>query len=107
MKTKLLAGVLMIAGTMFGQGPRVSVGVQVGPSFGAFRTGYMPPPPPARYVRRPPAPGRGYVWVAGYWYPQGNRYAWRDGYWVRPPYARARWFGPRYDRGVFIQGYWR
>jgi hypothetical protein len=32
----------------------------------------MPPPPRVYRVR--PRPGPAFVWVEGYWYPQGNRY---------------------------------
>jgi hypothetical protein len=46
------------------------------------------------------------VWVEGYWYPQGRHYQWRDGYWTRPPFANARWVGPRYDGRRYYDGYW-
>src|SRR5258708_3459165 len=97
MKSKLLALVLLAAGSMFA-GTRVVVG------FGAF--GYGPPPPPiAAYAA--PYPGPGYSWVGGYWYPSGPRYAWRSGYWARPPYARAYWVAPRYYGHRYYRGYWR
>ncbi len=97
MKTRLL-GILLLAGSSLLAAPRVFVGVGFG--------GYAPPPVPVvRYV--PPAPGPGYAWVGGYWYPSGPRWAWRAGYWARPPYARAYWVGPRYFGHRYYRGYWR
>lgn len=64
-------------------------------------------PPPARVVRvMPRAPGPGYVWVPGYWYPVRGRYVWREGYWTVPPYGGAVWVQPRYERGQYFEGYW-
>jgi hypothetical protein len=92
MKTKLLAIVLLAGGALSAQ---VSLGIRIGP------------PPPPRIVRvHPRAPGQGYTWVDGYWYPVGNRYKWHDGYWTRPPYGGARWVGPRYESNSFYDGYW-
>ena len=92
MKTKLLAVVLLAAGSVFGQ---VSIGIRIGP------------PPPPRVVRvRPVAPGPDYVWIDGYWYADGRHWRWHNGYWTRPPYAGARWIGPRYEGQQFYNGYW-
>jgi hypothetical protein len=92
MKTKLLSIVLLAAGALSAQ---VSLGIRIGP------------PPPPRVVRvHPAAPGPGYLWVEGYWYPVGNHYRWHDGYWTRPPYDGARWVGPRHDGQYFIDGHW-
>ena len=89
---KLLAPMLLTAGLGFGQ---VSIGVRIGP------------PPPPRVVRvRPVAPGPGYFWVDGYWYPVGHRYRWHEGYWTRPPYPDAHWVLPRYEREQFFMGFW-
>ena len=63
---------------------QVTFGVRVGP-------------PPIRYERRPPMPGEGYVWVDGFWRPQGNHYVWVAGHWDRPPYQGAYWAHPHYD----------
>jgi hypothetical protein len=92
MKTKLLALMLLAGGCLFGQ---VSIGVRIGP-----------PPPPRVYAAPPRAPGPGYVWVEGYWYPVGNRYQWHAGYWTRPPYEGSRWVAPRHDGERFFEGYW-
>lgn len=90
---KLLAALVLTAG--LGLGAQVSLGIRIGA------------PPAPRVVRvRPPVPGPGYFWVDGYWYPDGRRYRWHNGYWTRPPYAGARWIGPRYEGGMFYQGYW-
>jgi len=78
MKKTLLAMLLLAAGSSFAQ---VSIGVRIGP------------PPAPRVVRsHPRAPGPNYFWV--------------DGYWTRPPYAGARWIGPRYEGNQFFEGYW-
>lgn len=74
---------------------QVSVGISIGP------------PPPPRVVRvRPATPGPDYVWVDGYWFAEGRRWKWHNGYWTRPPYAGARWIGPRYEGRQFYNGYW-
>ena len=95
MKSRLLA-VLLLAGASAFAGPRVFVGVGLG---------YPAPPPVAAYV--PAAPGPGYTWVAGYYYPVGPRWVWRPGYWARAPYAHAYWVAPRYRAGRYSSGYWR
>ena len=92
MKNTLLALLLIAGGAAFAQ---VSVGIRIGP------------PPPPRVVRvRPGAPGPGFVWVDGYWYPVGHHYKWHDGYWTRPPYPGAVWVVPRHDGERFVEGYW-
>jgi hypothetical protein len=106
MKTKLLAGLVLAAGTMFA-GNRVSIGVQIGGGYGPGYYGYLPPPPPPQMYAIPRSPGRGFVWVGGYWYPNGRAYGWQPGYWQRPPRGQGRWNAPRYDRGRYYNGYWR
>jgi hypothetical protein len=91
-KQKLFALALLAGGAVFGQ---VSFGISIGP-----------PPPPRVMAIRPAAPGPGFVWVDGYWYPVGRRYRWHQGYWSRAPYAGARWIGPRYDGRQYYSGYW-
>lgn len=92
MKSKLLAVMLFAGGTMFGQ---ISLGIHIGP------------PPRPRVVRvQPVAPGPGYVWVQGYWYPVSGHYRWHDGYWSQPPYGGARWVNPGYEGGVYMVGHW-
>lgn len=91
MKKQLLV-LLLMASAGFAQ---VSIGIRIGP------------PPPPRVVRvLPRSPGPEYIWVEGYWYPIGRRWRWHDGYWTRPPYAGARWIGPRHDGERFFEGYW-
>jgi hypothetical protein len=103
MKTKFLA-ILLFAGSSLFAGPRVVFGVGFG--YPAPVAVYAPPPAPV-VAYAPPAPGYGYTWVGGYWYPVGPRWAWRAGYWARPPYAHAYWVSPRYYRGRYFAGYWR
>jgi hypothetical protein len=74
---------------------QIGVGIRIGP-----------PPPPRVVVDLPPAPGSDYVWVEGYWYPVHGHYRWHEGYWTRAPYACARWVGPRFEGGLFYNGYW-
>jgi hypothetical protein len=100
MKTKLLL-IALLAGTSMFAGTHFSVGFGVGSGY------YAPPPPPPAYYAPPPAPGDGYTWVGGYYYPVGPRYVWHAGYWARPPYARAYWVGPRYYGHRYYRGYWR
>ena len=64
-------------------------------------------PPAPRVYRVPPRPGPEYVWVEGYWYPQGSRYLWHDGYWTRPPYEGAYWVAPYYVGGQYFVGQWQ
>jgi len=63
---------------------------------------FEPPPPP------PPAPE--FVWVEGFWAPQGHHYRWVAGHYERPPYAGAYWCHPHYDRypqgWEYHEGYW-
>jgi len=106
MKSKLLA-LLLLAGSAAFAGPRFFVG------FGVGR--YYAPPPVVMYAPMPapiaayapPAPGYGYSWVNGYWYPAGPRWAWHGGYWARPPYAHSYWVAPRYHGHHYYGGYWR
>ena len=90
---KTFITLLLAAGTMLAAD--FSVGIRIGP------------PPAVRVERaRPRSPGPGYVWINGYWYPEGGRYRWHSGYWTREPYGGARWMGPRYEGGQFYEGYW-
>lgn len=90
---KVLALALFAGGTIFAAD--FNLGIRIGP------------PPPPRVVRiQPRAPGPGFIWVQGYWYPVGRRYRWHDGYWTRPPYEGANWIGPRYEGGQFFEGRW-
>jgi WXXGXW repeat (2 copies) len=73
---------------------QVSFGVQIGE------------PPAPRAYRVPARPRGEFVWVEGYWYPQGNHYRWRDGYWARPPVAGGYWIEPYYYNGRYVEGYW-
>src|SRR5947209_4749315 len=91
-RTFVLSGVLALAASA--ASAQVSVGIQIGP------------PPPARVYRVPPQPGPDFVWVEGYWYPQGHRYVWHDGYWTRPPYAGAYWVAPYHAGNQYYAGRW-
>jgi len=97
MKLKLLAGLLLAASSMFAA--HFSIGIGVGVPYGY----YPPPPPRVAYVA---APGAGYTWIDGYYYPVGAGWQWRAGYWARPPYVGAYWVRPRYEGRRFVAGYW-
>jgi len=108
MKTKLLVLLLMAGSSMFAA-THFSFGVSVGgyPYYAPRPVAVYAAPPAPVYEYATPAPGPGYYWVNGYWYPNGARYAWRGGYWARPPYARSVWVRPYYRGGVYYHGYWR
>ncbi len=91
--TTLLAGTLLLGGASVARA-QVSFGIRIGP------------PPHARVEHRPARPGRDYVWVPGYWYPDHNHYVWHAGYWTRPPYEGAYWVPPHRENGMFYDGYW-
>jgi hypothetical protein len=91
MKTKLIAGLLLMGSCVFAA-PRISVGIGVGvgpyvapaPVYAApayVAPAYVAPAPVAAV---PAAPGPGYTWVAGYWYGFGPHRVWRPGYWAAP-----------------------
>src|ERR1051326_2309813 len=84
---KKLLGILLLTGAS-AFAAHFSIGVGIGyPVYAPAPVAvYAPPPPPVYSYYRPVAPGPGYYWVGGYWYPNGPRYAWRAGYWARPPY---------------------
>jgi hypothetical protein len=92
-RATLLASMLLAGGSAFGA--QVSIGIRIGP----------PPPPRVVHVL-PSRPGPEFVWIEGYWYPQGRHYKWHEGYWTRPPYAGARWVMPHHDGQQFFEGYW-
>ena len=90
----VLLGFLLLAGRP-AFSAQVSIGIRIGPP---------PRPRVVRVVRPRPSPE--YIWIDGYWYVVKKRYRWHDGYWTRPPYARARWIGPRYEGEMYFVGYW-
>src|ERR1700746_3343305 len=102
MKFKIL-GLFLLAGMAAFAETRVFFHICVGGYAPAPVVAFAPPPPPpAAYV--PVAPGPGYTWVAGYYYPVGPRYVWRAGYWARPPYAGAVLVGSRFVGRRFYGG---
>jgi len=92
MKKKLLTLPFLFGGMLFAQ---ISVGIEIGA-----------PPPPRIVAVRPVAPGPGFAWVEGYWYPVGHHWKWHNGYWTRPPYPNAVWVVPRHDGRRYYEGYW-
>jgi hypothetical protein len=93
-RTTILLAVMLLA-IASAVGAQVSIGIRIGP----------PPQPQVNRVQ-PPRPSSDFIWIGGYWYPQGQRYRWHDGYWTRPPYEGARWIEPSHDGEQFFQGYW-
>jgi hypothetical protein len=106
MKTRMLALLLLAGGSLFAE-TRFSVGIHIGNHAPPPVAYYGPPPPPPPVVYMPAMPAPGYVWVPGYWVPNGRRHAWREGRWMRPPHAKARWVAPKYKARRFYPGYWR
>lgn len=96
------AALLLTAGSA--ANAQVSVGVSIGrpPAPVVIEE----PPPPPRLYAVAARPGPEFMWVEGYWYPQGRHYRWHDGYWTRPPYAGAYWVEPYYHKGSYVAGYW-
>lgn len=85
MKTKLIATLMLAAGSMFA-GPRVFFGVSVGA-----------PAPVVAYAT--PCPGPGYVWVNGFYTYASGRQVWNAGYW-RAPVIVSR---PIIERREFVE----
>jgi hypothetical protein len=67
-------------------------------------------PPPIRVEVPPPPPEPSFIWVTGFWAPQGNHYRWVAGHYMRPPYESAAWYPPHYEQGPrgwhYREGYW-
>lgn len=63
-------------------------------------------PPAPRAYRVPRQPGPDYLWIEGYWYPDGGHYKWHDGYWTHAPYEGAYWVAPYYLHGEYFPGRW-
>jgi len=93
-------------------GAALAVSALSAPAFGQVSIGVMigTPPPPVRYEVPPPPPEEGYVWMQGYWAPDGPRYVWAPGHWMRPPYYGAAWhpaYWEHHDNGYrYHGGYW-
>jgi len=100
MKANWFLGAALLASAFsapaFGQ---VSIGVTIGT-----------PPPPIRYEVTPPPPQVDYVWVPGYWAPNGPRYVWAPGHWMHPPYGGAAWHPAMWEHGEhgyrYHEGFW-
>jgi hypothetical protein len=57
-----------------------------------------------------PAPGPGYVWMAGHWSNVSQRWVWVAGHWEMPPSPSAIWTGGHWVQGnggwVWVDGAW-
>lgn len=57
-----------------------------------------------------PAPGPGYVWMAGHWNNVSQRWVWVAGHWEMPPSPSAVWVGGHWMQGssgwVWVDGAW-
>lgn len=82
MKTKLMIGAMLLAGSSLFAAPRIAFGVGIGIPAPAP---VVVAPPVVGYV--PPCPGPGYVWIGGNWIFQGGRRMYHPGYWRAPVYA--------------------
>ena len=84
MRVKWLGGILLASALTVSAAGQISVFI-----------GSEPPQP--RHERRGRVPGPGYMWVDGYWAPNGHKYRWVKGRWDRPPYEGAHWTPARYE----------
>ncbi|HWX56773.1 MAG TPA: YXWGXW repeat-containing protein [Verrucomicrobiae bacterium] len=84
MKLKLICAAIFAMALAMPASAQVGIFVKIGP-------------PAVRYEAPPPSPGPGFVWMEGYWAPQGRRYVWVSGRWERAPYEGAYWTHPHYD----------
>lgn|SRR5882757_7325317 len=84
MKMKWLLGTVFAMALVVPASAQFSVYVRTGP-------------PAVRYEERTSPPAQGYIWVDGYWTPQGRHYQWVPGRWQQPPYEGAYWSHPHYD----------
>ena len=68
---------------------------QTSPAGSALVVEVSGPPPQARPEVKPPCPGPGHIWVAGYWDYIGGHHVWRAGRWLQAKadyeYVRARY----------------
>src|SRR5262245_10012149 len=94
----LLTGLLLGNAACATAAPRARVYLRVGPPA---------PIVDARII----SPGRGYVWVPGFYRADRAAYVWVPGTWQRAPRARAVWVPARWvhdRRGWYvIDGHWR
>jgi len=100
MKTKLIAMLMLAAGSMFA-GPRVFFGVNIGVPVAPAAVVAPVPVVAAPIAYATPCPGPGYVWVDGYYSYFGPRRIWHAGYWRAPVFAHP------YARREFVRGYRR
>jgi hypothetical protein len=85
MKTKLMIGTLLMAGSSLFAAPRIAIGVGIG-----IPAPVVPVAPAAVVVAPayvPPCPGPGYVWIGGNWVFRGGPAVVRPGYFHGPVYA--------------------
>jgi hypothetical protein len=82
-------------------------------TFGAFGEEVVvrvKPPHPVVETRAT-APGRDYVWIAGYHRWDGAAYVWAPGRWELPPRPHAHWvahrWAHRHGGWVLVEGHWR
>src|SRR5580658_1957157 len=66
--------------------------------------------PGSRPEQVTPAPGPGYVWMAGHWNNVSQRWVWVAGHWEMPPSPSAVWVGGHWVQGssgwVWVDGAW-
>jgi len=57
-----------------------------------------------------PAPGPGYVWIAGHWSNRAQQWVWLTGHWELPPSPSAIWVDGHWVQGsagwVWVDGAW-
>ena len=116
-------GVLLLAGCVFGGGPRGTVEVlreTPVPSEIMVESGMSPPaacvvdvnqsPPAPKTEQQPEPPAKNAVWLSGNWRYYTGRYVWVAGHWATPPKPHAVYEQPhwtvRNGNNMFTEGYW-
>jgi len=67
-------------------------------------------PPPVRVEVITHSPGRGYVWMPGYWRWDDGEYFWVSGHWARVRHGYSHWvpghWRERHHRWYWQEGHW-
>ena len=117
------AGVTLLAGCVFGGGPRGTVEVLSETPYPReiiVESGMSPPaacvvdvnqsPPAPKTEQHPKLPSKDAVWLAGNWRYYSSRYVWVAGHWATPPKPHAVYEQPhwtvRNGNNMFTEGYW-
>jgi hypothetical protein len=80
------------------------------PSAGYVQTVSYAAPTAVEGEQVPPAPGAGYVWMAGHWNNVAQKWVWVAGHWEMPPSPSAVWVAGHWVQAntgwVWVDGAW-